>query len=490
MLDERPTSESAGSDLDPEIQDPVGYRYRLNKFTLYFDDREVETNFSRSSLKKSLPIIRLSLALAALLYGAFGFLDYVLLGPDAVPIWIIRYCGVCPALLIVMALTYHPRFYYFSQPALIVSTMSAGLGVVAMTVLTEPPTNYYYYAGLIMVVIFASTLIRLRHQYSAAAALAMVVIYEIATLTLNPVPDTVLISNNFFLIMALSIGVFANYALELYYRKEYISTQLLFREKARTDVLLRKTQIANEAKSNFLAIVSHELRTPLNAIIGFSELMKTQVFGSLGSEKYEDYVNDIHASGQHLLEIINDILDLSKAEAGKLKLVESEVQLSELMDESAKIFREPALAAGLQFSSDMDQDLHLRVDQRLIRQVMVNLLSNAVKFTEQGGSIEVSTERHRGAGFSMVVSDTGIGIKKEDQEKVLQPFVQVENALCRSHEGTGLGLPLVQKIVNLHGGKLTINSQLGVGTRVRVTLPEDRVLGPAEAPDVAVAKSA
>jgi signal transduction histidine kinase len=232
---------------------------------------------------------------------------------------------------------------------------------------------------------------------------------------------------------------------------------------------------ANRAKSEFLANMSHELRTPLNAVIGFSDMMLHAIHGPL-NERYRAYAQDIHFSGSHLLDIINDILDLSKAEAGQLELWETIVDLAELVDTTCRLVRPRAAAAGLVLHQRLPAALpRLRGDERKLRQTMLNLLSNAIKFTPEGGSIAVEAATSP-TGLAVVVRDTGIGIAAADIPKVLRPFVQLESVFSRRHDGTGLGLPMVAAMVDLHGGGLRIDSELGKGTAVTVTLPASRVL--------------
>jgi len=234
-------------------------------------------------------------------------------------------------------------------------------------------------------------------------------------------------------------------------------------------------EAANRAKSEFLATMNHELRTPLNAIIGFSELMIREISGPLGSDTYRSYINDIHMSGRHLLEIINDILDLSRAEAGKLALQETYADVHEVARVVVRLVGPRAREAGLQLENSVPAGLPLLwCDQRKLQQMLLNLVTNAVKFTPAGGKIAIATS-HDDREFVLTVSDTGIGIHKDDLERVLQPFVQVDNKLSRRHEGTGLGLTLVKTMMEMHGGCLRLESELGRGTNVHMVFPAERV---------------
>ena len=232
---------------------------------------------------------------------------------------------------------------------------------------------------------------------------------------------------------------------------------------------------ANHAKLEFLAKVSHELRTPLNAIIGFSELIIRGVLGPLGNEKYRSYIEDIHMSGRHLLDVINDILDFAKAEAGKLLLQESEVDVSEVVASLKRLIGPRARDAGIELTDNLPADLpRLWCDERKLKQMLLNLLTNAVKFTPAGGHIEISASE--GAeGFACIVTDTGIGIGNADLDRVLEPFVQAETTLGRRQEGTGLGLPLVKAMIEIHGGRIHLKSELNKGTTVRLTFPPARI---------------
>ena len=238
-----------------------------------------------------------------------------------------------------------------------------------------------------------------------------------------------------------------------------------------------QAEISNRSKSNFLANMSHELRTPLNAIIGFSEIIANQSMGEINNEKYLEYANDIHASGQHLLGVINDILDLSKVEAGKLELFDEQLDLGKIIDDSIRLIIDRAHKKQITVT-------HLKspippiiiADPRYMKQILLNILSNAEKFTLAQGTITIFTEIAGNGDLLLVISDSGIGIAAPDIERALSPFGQVDTNLNRQYQGTGLGLPLTQSLVEKHGGNFTLNSILGRGTDVIIRLPATRVV--------------
>jgi len=238
-----------------------------------------------------------------------------------------------------------------------------------------------------------------------------------------------------------------------------------------------EAEAASRAKTEFLANMSHELRTPLNAIIGFSEVIKSEMLGPLGIERYRFYAQDIYDSGHHLLAVINDILDISKVEAGEFELNEEETDLDYLVEQSLRLVRERANNQRLELTVELDPDLpYVLVDQRLIKQSLINLLSNSIKFTPGPGRVTVRGTVEADGNLALAVADTGIGITEEDIAKVLQPFNQVESAFSRTHEGTGLGLPLAKSFLEVQGGSLTVESRIGEGTTVTLRLPAGRLV--------------
>jgi signal transduction histidine kinase len=243
----------------------------------------------------------------------------------------------------------------------------------------------------------------------------------------------------------------------------------LFREIADKSA---RVEAASRHKSEFLANMSHELRTPLNAIIGFSEVLTERMFGQL-NEKQAEYLRDIYASGQHLLSLINDILDLSKIEAGRMELELADFDLPSAIDNALILVRERAGRRGITLGHSVDEWLgSIRGDERKVKQVLLNLLSNALKFTPEGGRIDVSGRLQDGAA-EIAVADTGVGVSLEDQEAVFEEFRQVGTA-DKKVEGTGLGLALSRKFIELHGGRIWVQSQVGHGSTFTFTLPVRR----------------
>jgi PAS domain S-box-containing protein len=250
-------------------------------------------------------------------------------------------------------------------------------------------------------------------------------------------------------------------------------------KRAERELIGAKTEAehANRAKSEFLAHMSHELRTPLNAIIGFAEIMSKELLGPLQNRRYREYAGDVHASGKHLLEIVNDILDLAKLEAGKFELDEEPVDPAQLVDSAFRLLRERAHGSGVHLAAELPRVLPLlRVDRRLALQILINLATNAVKFSHRGGTVTVAARLDEKGAFEIAVIDAGIGIAEEDLPRVVLPFGQANSGVARAVEGTGLGLSLTKAMVERHGGVLQISSELGAGTRVTVTFPPERVM--------------
>ncbi|MGB7286538.1 MAG: ATP-binding protein, partial [Salaquimonas sp.] len=231
-----------------------------------------------------------------------------------------------------------------------------------------------------------------------------------------------------------------------------------------------RAEAANKAKSDFLANMSHELRTPLNAIIGFSEIMNQEMFGKLGSNKYHEYCRDIHDSGSFLLGVINDILDMSKIEAGRFTLDIETIGVDEIIEETLRIINRTAEQKSITIEEEIKAGLEIEADRRAVKQILLNLLSNAVKFSNENGKIFIRA-RIVSKCLRITIEDKGIGISKEDLKKLGRPFEQAQNQLTRNHDGSGLGLAISRSLTEMHGGALKIRSKEKVGTIVSLQLP-------------------
>ena len=258
------------------------------------------------------------------------------------------------------------------------------------------------------------------------------------------------------------------------------------------DLVLSDSPIGPEVKgtkTEFLANMSHELRTPLNAIIGFSEVIENEILGKADSNpKYVGYARDINSAGEHLLNVINDILDIAKIEVGRLELDEEVFDLDNSFDSCVKMLAEHADKSGVVLTRATPAPLpNFKGDEKKFKQIVLNLLSNAIKFTPKGGSVTLEAGVEENGALRVAVADTGIGIAPEDQAKVMAPFMQVESAQSRKYEGTGLGLPISQALAELHGGKVSMSSKLGAGTTITLLFPASRT---ERAPDVQAAPAA
>ncbi len=281
---------------------------------------------------------------------------------------------------------------------------------------------------------------------------------------------------------SISNVMYTTATLELSQKRRFQVTTVVditLRKQMEQSLRLAKDQAdtANRAKSTFLANMSHELRTPLNAIIGFSEMMLKHTFGPVGHDKYDEYLNDMHLSARHLLDIINEVLDMSKIEAGKMELDESEVDVGGLIKSVMRMVASRAFGSDLKMETSIAPNLpRLYADERLVRQILINLITNAVKFSRKGGKVNVEAHEMKDGEMEVVVIDEGVGIAKEKIARALEPFGQVsDNPEDARHQGTGLGLPLAKAMIELHGGEMALESEEGKGTKVYVRFPRRRV---------------
>jgi len=238
-----------------------------------------------------------------------------------------------------------------------------------------------------------------------------------------------------------------------------------------------RAEYANQAKSEFLANMSHELRTPLNSIIGFSEIIQASIFGAINEPRYSEYIDDIHRSGSHLLNVINDILDMSKIEAHQMGLHEEAIDIRDIVRDCRRMVFQRAERAGLKLISRVEWRISkIFVDERRLRQILINLLSNAIKFTPKGGQVKILCHLDNNGDFELAVEDTGSGIPENEIGRIFEPFIQARKHSTQTHEGTGLGLSLVRALAHLHDGSVMLSSEVGKGTRVTVTLPAHRLI--------------
>jgi signal transduction histidine kinase/ActR/RegA family two-component response regulator len=448
-------------DLGPQID---ADRLDLKGPWLRFRDPDVEVVFTRETFAQSLNFIRAYLLAGMALYFTFGLLDLAVGGSVAGYLLMIRYGVVCPIMFGVFCLTFLPVFPRIGQGALAAAMLSSGLGVVVMTAIMRAPFNSQYYAGIIMVVIYGGSLIRLKFRYSAMISVFLVLSYQVSAIWLNPIPRTVLISNDFFLVMACAVGLFSGYIQELWVRRAYASQKIVDEAREVADA-------ANRAKSEFLATMSHEIRTPLNGVLGMVQAMALDPL----SDPQRERLSVIGQSGEMLLAILNDILDLSKIEAGKLDLDDVDFDLEALAFGVRTTFKPMAASKGLDFRFEVAAGVAgtYRGDALRVRQVFHNLIANAIKFTS-AGSVEVHVGPAPG-GVRFSVADTGIGMSPDEIGRLFEKFVQADSSTTRRYGGTGLGLSICRELCSAMGGEISAESQIGHGSRFTVQLPLARV---------------
>lgn len=339
-----------------------------------------------------------------------------------------------------------------------------------------------YHFAIMIVVVALTTMLAFsipEAVWVGALPISCVIVYQ-TVVNVNEVDTTLSLMSigAMFFFLMLSKRLYASTLAMLNFRmeKDFLITELE-QAKAVSDESRRQAEEANTAKSRFLATMSHELRTPLNAILGFSEIMQKEVLGPLENDKYKEYVNDIHTSGAHLLNLINEILDLSRIEAGRYKLNEEAITLAYIAEDCENLLRLRAGAKNIKIEMSLDGNLpKLWADERAVRQIILNLLTNAVKFTPQGGTILLKVKGTESGGQKVSIIDNGPGIPEEEISTVLSAFGQGTAAIQSAEEGSGLGLSIVQALVEMHDGKFDLQSELRKGTTVSAEFPETRVM--------------
>ncbi|MCL4766275.1 MAG: sensor histidine kinase [Hyphomicrobiaceae bacterium] len=363
----------------------------------------------------------------------------------------------------------------------------AGFALVGFNAAEAIPQGYLFSSN---VFVFASLIVVLAIRMTFASSVMPIFYVGTIPMTLAVAVRLVLLEDVFYLTLAaMAVGVHIYFVflakglsgttlamIELRAQKDDLIAELE-EAKSISDEARRRAEAANLAKSRFLATMSHELRTPLNAVLGFSEVMKSEIMGPLSNPVYKEYATSIHQSGSHLLKLINEILDLSRIEAGRYELNEQPIRLVDIVDDCHRLLKLRAESKGQQVIQRLDENLpQVWADERAIRQICLNLLSNALKFTPRGGQITIIAGATEDGRQFLSVRDTGPGIPKEEIPKVLQAFGQGSLAFRTAEGGTGLGLSIVQSLIDLHGGSLELHSELRKGTEAIVRLPRRRSL--------------
>jgi signal transduction histidine kinase len=459
------------------------HRPAIARLASEFADRDREDRFRHASLPEWRERAVLAAVVGAIAFALFGVVDGIDLGwsRDFYTVLAVRCAplAIVAALAIAARLDLGPRKFYW----IVFAVELCFIAIYCAVVVLVPQRTNVHVVGTIAMILFFYLFVPTRAVLGAVAGATASVAFVAAAALWTPLRSAELIGISIIFGTVNLVGTVHVIHLHRLWRQSFAARET---ERETTERLKKRSRQlakardaanhANRAKSEFLAHMSHELRTPLNAINGFSEIIKDEMFGPV-APRYREYATDIHRSGMHLTALINDVLDLSKIEAGKLEMEEENIEPAAVVESCLHLVRDRAHKASLRLLTDMPSELPtLKADERLVKQMLLNLLTNAIKFTPEGGRVVASVRLVDDGRLAFAVSDTGIGIAAEDLPKVLEPYGQVATARDRNPEGTGLGLPLVKKMVGLHGGTLSLDSAPGVGTTATLAFPSTRTI--------------
>ncbi|HEX7007495.1 MAG TPA: ATP-binding protein [Alphaproteobacteria bacterium] len=474
----------------------------IGVLTAEFADRDLERQFRTHVLPDWRQRATLAMFVGAFAFLAFMINDFMRFGPGEMRNTLIalRLGTLAIALGFCAFVRLDRRIEAFPYAVLVAEI---GFAVIFCLIAALLPDRVTINAVLMIAMVVAIQLFVPTRPVFAVAAGAVASLAFIATAALTAADPRDIVAITIELITFNIIGIAAVFKMHRLHRQNYAAlarerqvnerlesqSRKLTRLARRLAAARDEANHANRAKSEFLAHMSHELRTPLNAINGFSEIIKDEMFGPV-APRYRDYAGDIYRSGMHLTALINDVLDLSKIEAGKLEIEEQEIDPAAVVESSLRLVRDRAHKASLRLCVNVPRGLpSLRADERLLKQMLLNLLTNAIKFTPPGGRIDVAVRITESAGMAFAVHDTGVGIAPHDIPRALEPYGQVATTRKQNPDGTGLGLPLVKKMIELHGGTLELDSIPTFGTVATVTFPASRVVAGDPPTSVPMAKA-
>lgn len=452
-------------------------KFAIHGTTLKFADSETERRYVSHNYAENSPFSRLTILIGITTMLAFLLLDSVVV-PE------IFYYSLAVRLFFCTPLLLSTIYFSFANFSPLVKTRILSLSLIIpnisilLIILNANPDGAAYYAtGIIVTSVFCASTWRMGFIYPTLYFIIAAAAYLVIVTIINPIEYVQLANSAFFLFCALGAMTYHSYMYDLQQRAKYVARERLLASEHLANQLLIASEAANRSKGEFLAIMSHELRTPLNAIIGFSDMISSEMIGPVGQPRYIEYAKDINSSGQHLLTIINEILDFSKRNSNSMEIEELEFDPALSIEKALRMLSVRATSKNINLTfHNRTTGIAIRGDEQFFGQAVINLLSNAVKFTPDNGRVDMSLARILDGGIELRVCDTGIGIKHEDLERVFEPFVQVEGAMARKFEGTGLGLPMVRKIAAAHGGSVRLESDGKTGTTAILLLPVGRVL--------------